>query len=63
MDNNIKITIKLNSIKYGISNYKNSIIQMQYMRNEEIFRNIKTGKITKIWSKEKENIEEKIKVC
>ena len=60
IDNNLKITIKLNTIKHGIDNYKNSIIQMQYIRNREIERNIKINKVKKLFDKNKEDIIEYI---
>ena len=48
-DNNIKITLKLNTDNN--KNYKNSIIQMQYMRDSEIKRNIKNSKVIKLFDK------------
>ncbi len=48
-DKNVKVTMKLNTA--SDKNLKNSIIQMQLMRDSEINRNIKNGKVTKIFDK------------
>lgn len=52
MDKNIKITIKLNITNN--KKLKNSIIQMQFMRDSEINRNIRNGKVLKIFDKNDE---------
>lgn len=49
MDDNIKLTLKLNT--NNNKNYKNSIIQMQKMRDSEINRNIRNKKVTIIFDK------------
>lgn len=49
MDDNIKLTLKLNTDNNR--NYKNSIIQMQKMRDSEINRNIRNKKVTIIFDK------------
>ena len=49
LKSNLKITIKLNTVRYEKSIYKNSIIQMQYMHDREIKRNIINGKVKLIW--------------
>lgn len=49
VDDNVKITIKLNTDNN--KNYKNSIIQMQKMRDSEINRNIRNEKVTIIFDK------------
>lgn len=59
INKNVKITIKLNTIKYGNKNYKNSIIQMQYMNDKELNRNMLNGKVKILWQKPVDN---KIKV-
>lgn len=48
-DNNVKVTMKLNTTTN--KNMKNSIIQMQIMRDSEIRRNIKKEKVIKIFDK------------
>ena len=48
---NLKITIKLSSIRMKDTNYKNSIIQMQYMNDKELKRNILVGRVKVLWSK------------
>lgn len=50
LKSNLKITIKLNTIRYEKSFYRNSIIQMQYMHDKEIDRNIANGKVKLIWN-------------
>lgn len=49
LDKNVKITIKLNTS--NDENIKNSIIQMQFMRNSEIQRNIRNNKVNVIFDK------------
>lgn len=51
INSNLKITIRLNTIKNGRKGYINSIIQMQYMHNIEINRNIKIGKVKILYKK------------
>ena len=48
-DKNVKVTMKLNTTNNR--NLKNSIIQMQFMRDSEINRNIRNGKVTKLFDK------------
>ena len=48
---NLKITIKLSTVKMNDANYKNSIIQMQYMNDKELNRNVSIGKVKVLWSK------------
>ena len=48
---NLKITIKLSTVKMNDANYKNSIIQMQYMNDKELKRNVSIGKVKILWSK------------
>lgn len=50
-DENVKITLKLNTIDSKHKNYKNSIIQMQFMRDKEIERYINNEKIKEIFKK------------
>ena len=52
-DNNVKVTIKLNTIKHGKSDYKNSIIQMQYLDTERILKYLKSNRVLKVFAKEK----------
>ena len=52
-DNNVKVTIKLNTIKNGKSDYKNSIIQMQYLDTERILKYLKSNRVLKVFAKEK----------
>ena len=56
IDNNLKITIKLNTIKHGIDKYKNSIIQIQYLDIKRLYKYFKNDKIEKIFDKNKEDI-------
>ena len=49
IDKNIKVTMKLNTT--NDNNLKNSIIQMQIMRDSEIDRSIRNRKVTKIFDK------------
>lgn len=56
LKSNLKITIKLNTVKYENNFYKNSIIQMQYMHDREIIGNIKSNKVKLIWDKSVEII-------
>lgn len=49
LDDNVKVTIKLNTT--SDKNIKNSIIQMQLMREKEISRNINNKKVIKIFDK------------
>lgn len=49
IDKNVKITMKLNTT--NDKKLKNSIIQMQFMRDSEIDRNIRNGKVIKIFDK------------
>ena len=49
IDKNIKVTMKLNTT--NDKNLKNSIIQMQFMRDSEINRSIRNGRVTKIFDK------------
>ena len=51
IENNIKLTVKLNTVNSENKEYKNSIIQMQYMRDSEINRNIKKGNVIKLFDK------------
>nr|DAU06887.1 MAG TPA: nuclease [Caudoviricetes sp.] len=51
-DKNIKIAIKINT--EAKSNYKNSIIQMQYIETRRIINGMKSKKITKIFDKNNE---------
>ncbi len=51
---NLKITIKLSTIRVNDLNYKNSIIQMQYMNDKELERNISIGKVKEIYNKKVE---------
>ena len=51
-DNNVKVTMKLNTT--NDKNMKNSIIQMQFMRDSEIRRNIKKEKVIQIFDKNQE---------
>ena len=44
LDNILKITIKLNTVKYG-KKYKNSIIQMQYLDDKRIINYINTNRV------------------
>ena len=48
-DKNVKVTMKLNTT--NDKKMKNSIIQMQFMRDSEINRNIRNGKVTKLFDK------------
>ena len=48
-DKNVKVTMKLNTT--NDKKMKNSIIQMQFMRDSEISRNIRNGKVTKLFDK------------
>lgn len=48
-DKNVKATMKLNTT--NDKKMKNSIIQMQFMRDSEINRNIRNGKVTKLFDK------------
>lgn len=48
-DKNVKITMKLNIT--NDKNIKNSVIQMQFMRDSEIDRNIRNEKVIKIFDK------------
>ena len=48
-DKNIKLTVKLNFSQN--KNLKNSIIQMQIMRESEVDRNIRNGNIIKLFDK------------
>lgn len=51
-DKNIKVTLKLNTVSnLREKGYKNSIVQMQIMRESEINRNIKNGKAIAIFDK------------
>ena len=51
-EDNLKITLKLNTINNEKEiGYKNSIIQMQFIREKELNRNIKNSKIIKIFEK------------
>ncbi len=49
IDKNIKVTMKLNTT--NDKNLKNSIIQMQFMRDSEINRSIRNGRVIKIFDK------------
>ncbi len=49
IDKNIKVSMKLNTT--NDNNLKNSIIQMQIMRDSEIDRSIRNRKVTKIFDK------------
>ncbi len=49
LDKNVKVTMKLNIAED--KNIKNSIIQMQFMRDSEINRNIRNGKVIKLFDK------------
>ena len=49
LDKNLKVTMKLNITED--KNIKNSIIQMQFMRDSEINRNIRNGKVIKLFDK------------
>lgn len=53
VDDNIKITMKLNTA--NDKNTKNSIIQMQKMREKELNRNIRNGKVTVLFDKNTKN--------
>ena len=48
-DKNVKVTMKLNTT--NDKKLKNSVIQMQFMRDSEINRNIRNGKVTKLFDK------------
>ena len=48
-DKNVKVTMKLNTT--NDKKLKNSVIQMQFMRDSEINRNIRDGKVTKLFDK------------
>lgn len=48
-EKNVKVTIKINTNRDD--RYMNSIIQMQFMRNKDVNRNINNKKITKIFDK------------
>ena len=48
-DKNVKVTMKLNTT--NDKKLKNSVIQMQFMRDNEINRNIRNGKVTKLFDK------------
>lgn len=48
-DKNIKLTIKISSPQD--KHFKNSIIQMQIMRESEVERNVRNGNIIKLFDK------------
>lgn len=48
-EKNVKIAIKINT--EAKSNYKNSIIQMQYIKTKRLINGMKSKKITKIFDK------------
>ena len=50
---NVKLTIKLNTIKYGVNDYKNSIIQMQFLEQSRVQKYIKNNRVSKIFEKDK----------
>ena len=45
IDNNLKITLKINTVKSKNKNYKNSIIQMQYLNDERVKKYILSKKV------------------
>lgn len=50
IDKNVKITLKINTVEnQNEKGFKNSILQMQYMREKEIRRNIRVGNATKVY--------------
>ena len=52
IDNNVKVTLKMNSSCDDKKN-KISIIQMQFMRDKEIKRMIKKERVKEVYSREK----------
>lgn len=51
IENNVKITIKINTIgNIKETGYKNSVIQMQYIRDKELKRNIKNKNVSLIYN-------------
>lgn len=52
-ENNVKITIRLNTVKYGKKNYKHSIIQMQFLEGKRIERYLNSNRVLKVFEKEK----------
>ena len=53
MKNNIKITLKLNTIERGSDGYKHSIIQMQFLDKQRIINYLNSNRISKVFAKEK----------
>lgn len=53
LDDNIKITLKLNATNSIHPNYKNSIIQMQIMKQNRIEKYIQKGKLKELLKKKK----------
>ena len=56
LKSNLKITLKINTLYNGKDGNKNSIIQMQYMHDSEVRRNINNGNIKKIWTNNIDNL-------
>lgn len=52
-DNNVKITLRLNTIKHGLNGFKNSIIQMQYLEDERIQKYLLSDRVSLIFEKQK----------
>ena len=50
--NNVKVTIRLNIIKYGRKDYKNSIIQMQFLDNKRLENYLNSNRVSKVFAKE-----------
>lgn len=55
IDNNLKITLKLNTVKSKNKGYKNSIIQMQYLNEERINKYIISKKTSILFDNSKKN--------